>query len=56
MPKRKVIPFKREPLKSCWNPYSLQELQPERFIRVAAGIIAGRMTLVSFTGTDKPAR
>jgi membrane protein YdbS with pleckstrin-like domain len=46
MPKRKVVPYKREQSKSTWHTYSLQELQPERFIRVAAGILAGRMTVV----------
>lgn len=52
MPKRTVIPFKREPEKSCWHTYSLQDLQPERFVRVVAGIIAGRMTL--FPVIDAP--
>ena len=48
MPKRKIVPFEREPVKTCWHPYSLQELQADRFIRAVAGIIAGQMTLVPF--------
>jgi len=48
MPKLKIIPYKREPSKTCWNPYSLQDLQPERFIRVVAEIIAGERTLTPF--------
>ncbi len=48
MPKRTVVPYKREPVKTCWHPYGLQELQPEQFIRAVAGIIAEQMTLVPF--------
>ena len=50
MPKRKVVPFEREPVKTCWHRYSLQALQPERFVRVVTGIIAGQVTLVPFAG------
>ncbi len=56
MPKRKVIPYKREPFKTCWHPYSLQELQAEQFMQVVAGIIAGRMTLTPFVETRRSTR
>ena len=56
MPKRKIVPYKRESVKTCWHPYSLQELQPERFIRVAEAIIAEKMTIVRFVGSPRPLR
>ena len=56
MPKRKVVPFEREPVKTCWHPYCLQDLQPERFIRVVTGIIAGKITLVPFVEQRSIAR
>jgi hypothetical protein len=56
MPKRKVIPYQREPFKTCWHPYSLQELQPRRFGHVVAQIIAGRMTLTPFIETRRKSR
>jgi len=56
MPKRKVVPYKREPVKTCWHPYSLQELQPEQFIRAVVGIIAEQMTLVPFADLRSPVR
>ena len=56
MPKRKTVPYEREPVKICWHPYSLQELQSERFIRVVKGIIAEEMTLVQFVGSPRPLR
>lgn len=48
MPKRKVVAYKREKSKTSWHTYGLQELHPEQFIRVVAGIIGGRVTLVPF--------
>ncbi len=48
MPKRKVIPYKREKFKTCWHTYNLQDLQPEQFIRVATQILAGKLTFVPF--------
>ncbi len=56
MPKRKTVPYKREPVKTCWHPFSLQELQPERFIQVAEAIIAEEMTLVQFVSLPGPLR
>ena len=48
MPKRKVIPYKREAVKTCWNPYTLQELHADQFIRAVRRIIAGQATLIQF--------
>ena len=56
MPKRKIVPYERERVKTCWHPYSLQELQPQRFIRVAQAIIAEEMTLVQFISSPRPLR
>ena len=42
MPKRKVVPFVREPEKEQWNLYGLQSLAPERFLRVVGKILDGR--------------
>ncbi len=52
MPKRKVIPFKREPYRTCWHTYSLQDLQPERFLRVATQILAGKLTFVPLVRSE----
>jgi len=34
------------PSKSCWHPLSLQQLAPNRFVRVVNNILKGRDTLV----------
>ena len=48
MPKRKVVPYKRESVKTCFNPYSLQELHADQFIRAVTRILAGQATLIQF--------
>lgn len=34
--------------KTCWHPLALQQLTPNRLTGVVNGILAGRLTLVSY--------
>ena len=34
--------------KTCWHPLSLQQLTPNQLVGVVNGILAGRLTLVSY--------
>lgn len=45
---RKIMPKPARPVKDCWFTHGLQELSPEKFLKVVTKILKGEYLLLEF--------